>query len=181
VTRAPARPGAKGPGPLGAPLDEGECERQAIQPPQRRLFSWEAQGSALACANPDLCDFSKRRIFTLHIEVRIATHGSGIKSVRSSISTSGATVMHRQRLAGLAGLDLGAAGHRRAAWPDRWRTAFRRIADSIPTMADSCSRRHNHWVMRLGLRQWPWFGRTAQGRPGSPQGGPARAAACPHS
>jgi hypothetical protein len=62
---------AKGPGPLGAPLDEGACERQAIQPPQRRLFSWEAQGSALACANPNLCDFSKRRIFTLHIEVRI--------------------------------------------------------------------------------------------------------------
>jgi hypothetical protein len=62
---------AKGPGPLGAPLDEGACERQAIQPPQRRLFSWETQGSALACANPNLCDFSKRRIFTLHIEVRI--------------------------------------------------------------------------------------------------------------
>jgi hypothetical protein len=62
---------AKGPGPLGAPLDEGACQRQAIQPPQRRLFSWEAQWSALACANPNLCDFSKRRIFTLHIEVRI--------------------------------------------------------------------------------------------------------------
>ena len=62
---------AKGPGPLGAPLDEGACERQAIQPPQRRLFSWEAQGSAPACANPNLCDLSKRRIFTFHIEVRI--------------------------------------------------------------------------------------------------------------
>jgi len=76
---------AKGPGPLGAPLDEGACERQAIQPPQRRLFSWEAQGSALACANPNLCDFSKRRIFTLHIEVRIRYAQPRSRSLRVTI------------------------------------------------------------------------------------------------
>jgi len=74
---------AKGPGPLGAPLDEGACERQAIQPPQRRLFSWEAQGSALPCANPNLCDFSKRRIFTFHIEVRIR-YAQGRRARRSA-------------------------------------------------------------------------------------------------
>jgi hypothetical protein len=51
---------AKGPGPLGAPLDEGACDQQAIQPLPRRLFSLEAQRSAPACANPNLYDISKR-------------------------------------------------------------------------------------------------------------------------
>src|ERR1700739_4758361 len=40
---------AKGPGPLGAPLDEGGSEQQAIQPPQRKLFSW---GTATVCTSP---------------------------------------------------------------------------------------------------------------------------------
>jgi hypothetical protein len=41
------------------------------------------------------------------------------------------------------------------------------------------TRRHNHWVMRLGLRQWPWFWREllrdSRGplEPGAARGGPA--------
>jgi hypothetical protein len=55
----------------GCPARRRRVRTASNPAPQRKLFSRDAQRSAPACANPNLCDFSKRRIFSLHIEVRI--------------------------------------------------------------------------------------------------------------
>src|ERR1700674_1716288 len=74
---------AKGPGPLGAPLDEGACEQQAIQP-RREDYSPRTCNGPHRLAQIRTFAFSKRDEYSLRtskFESDMPSHAVGLPDV----------------------------------------------------------------------------------------------------
>src|ERR1700674_5619565 len=81
---------AKGPGPLGAPLDEGACEQQAIQP-RREDYSSGTRNGPHRRAQIRTFAFSQRDEYSLRtskFESDMPSHGVGFTDVSRRFADS---------------------------------------------------------------------------------------------